>query len=119
MNDPNDTDAHCGFFVEQSTHVCEMQYRMMMMMMMMMMITKRLHLGRHHDQHHHHQPREEKRNDSESSSVGKVVVRRSESTTLEARLVPSFDQRLAQAHGKKKAKKKREKLEHERKGKQI
>jgi len=108
MNDPNDTDAHCGFFVEQSTHVCEMQY-------MMMMITKRLHLGRHH----HHQPREEKRNDSESSSVGKVVVRRSESTTLEARLVPSFDQRLAQAHGKKKAKKKREKLEHERKGKQI
>tara|TARA_B000000437_G_C11523926_1_gene256354 strand:- start:8 stop:250 length:243 start_codon:yes stop_codon:yes gene_type:complete len=24
MNDPNDTDAHCGFFVAQSTHVCEM-----------------------------------------------------------------------------------------------
>jgi hypothetical protein len=21
MNDPNDTEAHCGFFVEQSTHV--------------------------------------------------------------------------------------------------
>ena len=22
MNDPNETEAHCGFFVEQSTHVC-------------------------------------------------------------------------------------------------
>jgi len=27
MNDPNDTEAHCGFFVEQSTHVFVLRER--------------------------------------------------------------------------------------------